>query len=204
MITLRQATANVDRYWRKATDEHKRKGRAWYADANALCVKLADYEGTSAEIVAGILAALSPRCSWPENVRATIALVKTGSVGVSLTLPASRAKAWDILQGHPVDDVLGGEKVRAFFDNIMNVEKSDSVTVDTHAARVLFNEHELSTRQIGWIFRRNGNALAQEAYRRVARRYNVAPCVLQATTWLVVKDELTKKPEHEQEGLYIK
>jgi hypothetical protein len=104
---------------------------------------------------------------------------------------------------HP-GDILGGLKVRAFYNNIVNPRYSKAVTVDTHAARAAFGKHALTDKEVSFVFRATGNAIIQQAYRNVARRYKILPMKLQAVVWLRVKKDLERKPASEQLGLYIK
>jgi len=205
MITLEQATKNVAKYARKASKQNWTKGAQWYPEVNSFCRVLANYEHLPLENVAGCVAALSPQCSWPENLRATLALVKTRTTGPSLTLPRNQSKAFSIVhEGIKPEDVLGGLKVKAFYANILKPQHSKAVTIDTHAARAAFGIPDLTTKHLSWIFRPKGNRLLQQAYKNVAKRYKVLPSTLQATVWLRVKDTLKKLPDSTQQTLYIK
>ena len=205
MITKKRATHNLRKYLKRATKQQWKDGSVWYRNANRFCRTLAVTHNRTLEEVAGALAALSPRCSWPENLRATLALVKHGHVGTSLTFPANQLKAWSILyEGLKAEDVLGGEKVKAFYDNIVRVDQSPFATIDTHAARAVFDKPRLTRKQESWVFRKPGNAVCQSAYQQVAKEFRLSVCEAQAIIWLSVKDSLKRIPEHEQKELYIK
>jgi hypothetical protein len=119
--------------------------------------------------------------------------------------PVNVTKAFSIVhEGARPETVLGGNKVRAFYANILNPRYSKAVTVDTHAARAAFGKHNLTAQEVSFTFRDKGNRVIQQAYKNVAKRYHVLPMKLQATVWLRVKADLLKKPESEQLGLYIK
>jgi hypothetical protein len=195
-LTVEQATKNIANVARRATDKQWLAGSRWYEEANEFCSKLAEHENFSVSSVAGCLAALSPQCSWPNNLLGTISMVRN---------PVNVSKAFSIVHENTrPEEVLGGNKVKAFYANILNPRYSKAVTVDTHAARAAFGEHKLSAQQVSFAFRDKGNRVIQQAYRNVAKRYHVLPMRLQATVWLRVKADLVKKPQAEKLGLYIK
>jgi hypothetical protein len=206
LLTVEQATKNIAKVARRATDKQWLAGSRWYDEANEFCSKLAAHENFPVSSVAGCLAALSPQCSWSNNLLGTISMVRTRQVtGGASIYPVNVSKAFSIVHENArPEEVLGGNKVKAFYANILNPRYSKAVTVDTHAARAAFGEYKLSAQQVGFAFRDKGNRIIQQAYRNVAKRYHVLPMRLQATVWLRVKADLIKKPQVEQLGLYIK
>ena len=206
MLTVEQATKNVARFARRATAKQRLAGARWYDEANGFCSTLAVHHGFPVSAAAGCLAALSPQCSWSENLLGTIAMVSTRQTPKTANIyPVNVSKAFSIVhENMRPETVLGGNKVKAFYANILNPRYSKAVTVDTHAARAAFGKHVLSTQEVSFAFRDKGNRIIQQAYRNVAKRYHVLPMKLQATIWLRVKADLVKKPETEQLGLYIK
>lgn len=206
MLTVKEATKNVARFARRANRKQWEQGARWYEEANLFCVTLANYENLPAESVVGCLAALSPQCAWSENLRATISMVRVRTVGASSSIyPVNSSKAFSIVhEGANPSEVLGGLKVRAFYNNIANPRYSRAVTIDTHAARAAFGKYQLDSKEISFAFRAKGNAVIQQAYKNVARRYKILPSKLQATVWLRVKADLEKKPLEVQQSLYIK
>ncbi len=206
MLTVEQATKNIARHARKANGKQWRNGSNWYIEAHNFCRTLAEYERLPLQNVVGCLAALSPQCSWPDNLLATIAMVKTRQVPkTSSVYPVNVSKAFSIVHEHVrPEDILGGSKVKAFYANILNPLYSKAVTIDTHAARAAFGEMVLTPKQISFVFRPKGNAIIQQAYKNVAKRYKILPMKLQAIVWLNVKAQLVKTPGVEQLGLYIK
>ncbi len=206
MLTVEQAAKNITKVARRANHTQWLNGSRWYDEAHEFCVKLAKYENLSLESVAGCMAALSPQCAWSENILQTISMVRTRRVGKSSSIyPVNASKAFSIVHEnvHP-GDILGGLKVRAFYNNIVNPRYSKAVTVDTHAARAAFGKHNLDSKEVSFVFRSAGNAIIQQAYRNVARRYKILPMKLQAVVWIRVKKDLERAPASEQLGLYIK
>jgi hypothetical protein len=206
ILSVEQATKNVAQFARRASAKQWLAGARWYDEANGFCTTLAHHRGFPVSAVAGCLAALSPQCSWSENLLGTLAMVKTRKVSASSSIyPINTTKAFSIVhEGARPETVLGGNKVRAFYTNILNPRYSKAVTVDTHAARAAFAKYNLTSQEVSFAFRDKGNRIIQQAYRNVAKRYHILPMKLQATVWLRVKADLLKKPESEQLGLYIK
>lgn len=99
------------RAYDRATDEQKAAGRAWYPRVSAVADGLAGDAGITREMAAGVIAALSPRETWARNVINARAAVKGEPFGA---LGNSKRAAARILAGERVDDVLGGQKTRAF------------------------------------------------------------------------------------------
>jgi hypothetical protein len=117
----------------------------WYENAGSWCNGLdADYDlppGT----VAGYVAALSPLNSWdsqlkftPGSIAQCLYLISKGRrPHEGITGPgffSNRDKAARILQGEAPLDVLGGDKVRAFFRNLTG--DYSCVTIDRHAIAI--------------------------------------------------------------------
>jgi hypothetical protein len=206
MLTVEQATKHIATYARRATRKQWLAGSEWYNEANEFCTKLADYENLPVASVAGCLAALSPQCSWPNNLRACLSMVKTRRTpSVVMSSKVNEGKAFSIVhEGLRPEEVLGGLKVSAFYANILNPRYSKAVTVDTHAARAAFDKTLLSSKEVSFAFRAKGNRVIQQAYRNVAKRYKILPCKLQAVVWLRVKADLVRKPNADQLKLYIK
>ncbi len=200
-----QYARNVRRFYRKARVAERRKGRMWYADAHRFCAILAREKGLSIDVTCGVLAALSPRVSWSENLRAALCLVKLDTLPAgTMVLPANVAKALRILKGEAPLDVLRGEKVVAFYLCIRKPATSRAVCVDTHAIRAAIGDIEADEHKTSPYFRKARSRTVQDAYRRVARQERMQPHRLQAVVWLVVKRLIEELPTEVQTNLYVK
>jgi hypothetical protein len=119
-------------------------GMEWYRLAFVLARRLARELGVTTEQAAYAIAALSPRTSWPENVRAINAIADHLQAGGTLdnfqvtlrVTHTNRAKAWIILTTGNLDAIGQGQKTRAFADNICHPLTSREVTVDSWAYRI--------------------------------------------------------------------
>ena len=150
-------------------------GTAWYPNAHALALEIS---GGNLDAGAGVIAALSPRMTWIRNVMLARLAFETGLTGGALG--ANITKANRILDGEPSDIVLGGDKVRSFFSNIID-PLSDAVTIDAHAFDIAHGtKHGKDRPGIGKIMYRS---LAQ-AYRDVANELDLAPAEVQSITWI--------------------
>lgn len=160
-----------------ADDEHS-DGRQWYPAARSIAQIVASGLGIPVEHGAGIVAALSPQCSWDENVVRALAFADGDDVA---GLADGLGKAKRIAAGEHPETVLGGRKVRSFYRNIIG--QHSAVTVDRHAVAIVF-DRALSDREIKILERPGPYSLIAAAYRSVARRHGFAPAELQAITWL--------------------
>ena len=162
----------------QATDDEYLDGAAWYPAARDIGALVGAIGGWSTEAGAGIVAALSPQCSWDANVARALAFARGDDVG---GLSDGLAKAARIAAGqHPLD-VLGGRKVRSFYHNIIG--HAYHVTVDRHAVAIVYGR-PLSDREIKILERCGAYAVIASAYRATARRLGLDPSTLQAITWL--------------------
>lgn len=154
------------------------QGATWYADARSQCVDLAERHGLVVDQAAGIVAALSPNMRWERNVDAAEDLLQ-GALNV--TYPANVEKAFRILSGEAPDDVLGGNKVRSFYGNIMSGGLDMGVTVDGHAANIARGIRQ-PIRNATVTHRQY--AIIRRAYQNAAARRGVTPPAMQAVTWV--------------------
>lgn len=180
-------------YWKKASKDQHKRGKAWYPDTNRLCQRIADQYGLPVQHVAGILAALSPVCAWEFNVLGMYSLIKTGYMpNVASTYPANIKKAERILAGENPASVLGGDKVKSFYACILRPHGL-AVCIDRHTGAIATGEKWGKRKsQCKPLYRE-----VRKAYQAVARHLKQSVSVVQATTWLVKREELT-----ESERLY--
>jgi hypothetical protein len=119
MTALKPAVRNVLRVFGQASPEQVRDGLDWYSNAHDIACAL---DGDSPARAAGVLAALSPKTRWEQNValarRAFDAYAELGpehdGAYASGTLGHSCRSADRVLRGEDPMAVLLGPKVRAF------------------------------------------------------------------------------------------
>jgi hypothetical protein len=122
----------------KATDLETINGIDWYPAANRAAQIMAARYNVTLKTAVGVIAALSPNNAWERNLPDADSVIRAYSAGgydaaYSIkvgTYNANKIKALAILSGDDCLQVLGGLKVRAFYDCIL---AGDSVCVDGHA-----------------------------------------------------------------------
>jgi hypothetical protein len=169
----------IDAILAQATADEIAAGVSWYGDAGKLAHVVAVGHGIPDRSGAGIVAALSPQCSWDENVARALAHADGESVG-AMADPLRKADA--IRDGADPYDALGGRKVRSFWRNIDGHESF--VTVDRHAVAIAF-DRPLSDTEIKVLERPGAYVYIAACYRAAARRHGIPASTLQAITWIV-------------------
>lgn len=198
-MTQTSMVRRITREYRRSTAAHRAAGMGWYAEAWRVAGEIAAAVAGSAWermspaqrhalqlTVAGVIAALSPRCQWSTNVvwaRAVMHAAWNALPCPAVHTTAMRAHAWRIANGEAPLDVLNGPKVRAFWSNITG--DTDAVTVDVWAARAATGlSGRDAERAIGTPARYRAVA---DAYRRAAVILGVTPRECQAAVWVSVR-----------------
>jgi len=168
---------NVLKVWEASSNADKASGAEWYNEAHDLAIELTNDANTGA----GVIAALSPQVSWVRNV--TMARQIANGETPTMTNGRNIAKAQRCMSGESWNDVLGGPKVRAFAATIENPE-TEQVCIDRHAFDIAVG-FSSDDRTRGTLLGRAGIYEQFAAvYVEAAKMLNVAPSVVQATTWV--------------------
>jgi len=167
-------------------------GARWYPDALAACETIAQSYSLPINTVAGVVAALSPNNKWQRNIIDADNLCRIYTAGgyddaarckVS-TFNGNKTKALRILSGIAPLEVLGGLKVRAFYQCILGL---DSVCIDGHAFAIWKGER-IPTTKTPKISPKLYDAIASD-YRNAASTINAvlgasySAAQVQAITW---------------------
>lgn len=184
--TLRAALQTTD-------DQTMIMWRHWYRRARRLAVEL---DPTDPARAAAVIAVLSPRTSWPLNVRLARLAYALHAYGettdaVARTLPTLRdhaRKAQMILDGGDPAKIVSGPKVTAFWQTITDPTLATAVVVDRHAIDVAFGRTtDNRTRAPFLTARRYGEAAAKyaRAAKIISRETGETwlPSEVQAVTW---------------------
>lgn len=175
---------NISTVYARSTDADITAGRAWYQNAHDTARTIAG----NVETGAGILAAFSPMMEWKRNVElATSAIERNRFTGHIFSANNRKArKIWD--GAHPLD-VLGGQKVRAFYSNILHAGRTDDVCVDRHAWDVALGKVQTDEeRDKNRLPPKRYRTVAQ-AYRNVARKNGLTGSEMQAIVWVTWRRE---------------
>lgn len=174
---------NILKVYRDSSREDREGGMKWYATARGLCEDVAETYRIQLDVVAAIVAVLSPRLPWEKNMEAAVDVIE-GRQPSCLRTNADKARI--ILANR--EPRVSGPKVSSFFANIMG--DSQAVTVDTWAARVALGD---------WTWKGSvGEKLYREiadAYRAAADKVGLPPSQVQAVTWVSIRRRATGREE---------
>lgn len=173
------------------------EGEQWYANAHQIAVRISDEFGLPINTVAGVIAALSPNNKWEGNIIDAENLIKAYSFEIKYpkvaTFSLNKAKAITILErklsSHSdIEQVLSGNKVIAFYQQIATNAKCDVVTVDGHAYNI-WNGSATALDEVPGISNKL-YATVSEDYREAAKiinkvqGMNYSAAQIQAITWV--------------------
>lgn len=173
---------NIRDCYQRATDADLVAGRAWYTLAYRTALNLTPHD---VRIGAGVIAAFSPQMSWKKNVELAATCLRTGKfVG---HYGANNRKAEKIAKGADPLSVLGGDKVRAFYECIVNAGQTDAICIDRHAIAIALGRNATDKERQGLKGKRYKTYA--DAYRNVAAKVGLLPSELQAVTWVTWRRE---------------
>lgn len=194
------STENILAVYAAATPTDKENGKRWYSIANAAAQDLAETYNLSLAAAAGIIAALSPQEAWESNLLIATEFCESGALASVHTTnacdKASRIFRNSNAAEHEVYAILGGNKVRSFFRNILFPLTAGPVTIDRHACAILLGtDTPTFNTQYGKILeRKHYYRCATAYYRAAARELGLLPQELQAITWLVQSKRSSSLP----------
>lgn len=171
---------NITDVFNRASQSEVEDGLFWYPTAQQIASEIA---AGDIERGAGVIAALSPMMPWDRNVMLARQAFETGIASGGLGANVRKAQA--ILDGAAPLDILGGDKVRTFYGNIVNPWGA-GVTIDRHAYDIAVGiKHGDKRPGIGKGVYREFAA----AYVEAAKSIGIFPLELQAITWTVWRRE---------------
>ena len=179
----------------------RQQGKNWYHDAYCVCVNLAQKYGTTTDVVAGVIAALSPNNKWVRNVEDAETLLRAWAfeepyVAAKVsTYTLNKDKATTILDLQMGRDAiittLRGNKTIAFFLCIASDGDSDTPCIDGHAFNV-WNGSVSSLKEVPSLSDKTF-AMIQDAYRSAASIVSEvtgehhSAAQVQAITWVAYR-----------------
>lgn len=174
---------NLRYYLNLATPEQVKEGLAWYGEsARAEIERIALECQLDYSAVAGVVALLSPRVRWYQNVadaeRFCRAYRSERACPIAAGLPANRRKAWQWLHTRNYS-LITGNKVSAFYANLTGDETR--VTVDTWATRAA------TKCKLDAIDTPKRYYVLQTAYQRLAAETGYTPAQVQAIVWVTIR-----------------
>jgi len=182
--------SNVLAVYNGASADAIREGLSWYLDAHRVAGMLADTYGLTVSQTAGIIAALSPMNHWENNKRKAIQLCVQNGDGTGCGLLRNVAKAVRIYNGEAPLDVLGGDKVRAFYATILDPHSADvDPVIDRHAFDIAVGERTDEKRR-GALSRKGVYSEFAAVYRDAARVAGIGSAQMQAITWVAWREAI--------------
>ena len=193
-IEVRRYTANILAVYARTDHVLRAAGAAWYGAAHKDCAALARKYGLTVEQVAGAAAAISPGMRWDLVLGYVERLIgrkgSTGKLGFAVPtyskLFVDRARS--CLRGKLApSDVLGGNKVRAFYALLCDSGNGYDVCVDGHAFNIAINAGRAPIRgensKVPSLTDKRYRMLS-DAYRAAAQSVGILPHQMQAITWV--------------------
>jgi hypothetical protein len=178
--------ANVLSVYNGASAHAMREGISWYSDAHNFARIL---DGDRFHRAAGIIAALSPMNGWENNKRKAAQLYAQNGDGTGCGLTKNVAKAVRIYNGEDALDVLGGDKVRAFYLTILDPHGDVTPVIDRHAFDIAVGERTDEKRR-GILSRKGVYSEFADVYREAARIAGIGAPQMQAVTWVAWREAL--------------
>lgn len=192
MNTDTPQVSNVLAVYNGASAHAMREGLSWYLDAHNFARVLAGTNGfvsrENVSCAAGIIAALSPMNGWENNKRKAAQLIAQGN-GEGCGLYRNVEKAVRIYNGESPLDVLGGDKVRAFYATILDPTADIDPVIDRHAFDIAVGERTDEKRR-GILSRKGVYSEFAAVYREAARIVGIGPCQIQAISWVAWREAL--------------
>jgi len=172
---------NVISVYLAATDDEVSEGMAWYPDAGCFAETLA---GDFWHRAAGVIAALSPMSDWDNNMAKAEQLYRQNGEGSGCGLYRNVAKAIAIYNGEDALDVLGGDKVRSFYLNIVEPDGDhQTVVIDRHAFDIAVGcVTDDKSRSV--LARKGEYDRFSDVYRKAALLAGIGASQMQAITWV--------------------
>lgn len=122
----------------KLSDTNYQASLDWYFILHDYAKSLAERNGLTLIQTAGIISALSPMVMFTTNLRDAERFCASRSIANLATYKSQRLKALRIIGAKTeseVLEILGGNKTKAFFLNILRPQDDFSVCLDTHMLR---------------------------------------------------------------------
>ena len=185
-----QYANNIEKIWNEVNEQEFDFGLNWYSSV----YKIAAGFGGNVMKNAGIIAALSPRCEWTENLKRAKVFFETG-VAVHTSAMTKKVYAIDALENpteNQILEILNGPKIKSFFINILDPDRPGYVTIDSHAASIA--GVPMTKRAANLAGMKNPPRITPKLYKSIADAYRefesdwLLANQIQAITWTHYKN----------------
>jgi len=173
----------------------------WYNEAHDMVRDLANKHGIDFSVCAAVVAVLSPRIRWRTskgngypNLEAADNLIRGHRHHIKKTVVFSnvagfdfnKSKAWDILRTNDTS-LVSGPKVVAFYNNIINPDNDDYVTIDSWMFAIAYGL-DFTASKTNFAPNKRQHEEIKSALISVARQYAISTIDLQAIVWQWAKE----------------
>ena len=187
-MTHTPLVSNVLSVYNAASADNVREGLSWYLDAHNYANLLSP---NNVAMAAGVIAALSPMMGWDSNKKqAGIAFSRGDAKGLGLSKNCDKANR--ILAGENPLDVLGGDKVRAFYSTILDPAGFSIPVIDRHAFDIAVGE-VTNEKARGTLSRKGVYESFGAVYVDAARIAGIGAPQMQAVTWMEWREMKKRK-----------
>lgn len=171
---------NILRIW-ELTDDVERMD--WYLEAHKWAEWVGQVNQVSTAKVCGILASLSPVKTWNQNLKCASDMITRGDCGHMVVF---KDKARRILasdgNNQTILDILNGNKIKAFYTNIMYPQLNSEITIDRHALSIALGY---------WVTDEDYQGMTKKQYQffvdcytKASNKAGVSGLVMQSATWV--------------------
>ena len=187
---MNPSVENVLGVYNNSTATNMREGLSWYLDAHSFCKTL---DSLNVPRAAGIVAALSPMNGWENNKNKAAQLYRQSAVagtgeGTGCGLFTNVNKAIRIYNGEAPLDVLKGDKVRAFYETILNpTAQTVKPVIDRHAFDIAVGK-KTDDKTRGMLSRKGVYGQFAEVYCEAAKIAGIGSAQMQAVTWVAWRE----------------
>lgn len=167
---------------------------SWYQRQSKWIRKVATEYDIESEVVAGMVAVMSPQVTWEQQVNWTPRVLDQLAHGeknpTALNHPGfitNKTKAFRIYESRDPESILSGPKVTAFWSNLCGNLRP--VTVDTHMVDAALGLRSISDREgIGTLTDHRYRCIAEAVTAIAASSSSFEPAEVQAIIWTYRRD----------------
>lgn len=185
---------NILSVYVRANEYDREEGMHWYTNARSSAEVMAHKYRVNVTTAIGVISALSPGRAWGMNLLEAEDFIKAyqkGNRGRDLPIVGTYGyrnirKSLRILEGTSPLEVLGGNKVRSFYQNILDPKGSSEVTIDRHAKGLAIRSNSVrgATSEDDAIVSNSEYPFYAKHYVKLADRLGLIPNQLQAICWV--------------------
>ncbi len=124
-----------------------REASMWYSRANNIAKELSKKYRVAHYKVCGIIAALSPQKSWPQNISITELFLKTKCKECKhVTRMHDKAiRVFNAKSNKEVDKILNGKKIVNFYNHIYKPQDDKYVVLDVHMLQLILQNYRVKS-----------------------------------------------------------